>query len=268
MARFYHAMAYDSRRGRTVLFGGIGIGPLDDTWEWDGSAWTQVATTGPAPRQEHAMAFDSQRALTVLHGGTYSMHYHDTWEWDGLAWRQVADDGPTRFAHAMVYSSQAARTVLFGGGPSTSPQADTWEYSGTGSASVFGSGCGSPPLSLAPVATALPRINTTAQASLTDIPASFAFVALGWSRTTCGPFALPLPLAPFGMPGCELLQSAQVTAVPVVFTGATTADLGMPLPNDTGLVGIHVYLQGWAFAPGANPGHLVVSNGLDWRIGP
>ena len=39
-------MAYDSARGVTVLFGG-GIGPntqYNDTWEWDGTSWTERTT--------------------------------------------------------------------------------------------------------------------------------------------------------------------------------------------------------------------------------
>src|SRR5215831_19823829 len=61
-ARGSHAMAYDSQRGATVLFGGVaGIFTISgDTWEWNGSSWTQMATTGPAARTQHAMAFDSQ----------------------------------------------------------------------------------------------------------------------------------------------------------------------------------------------------------------
>src|SRR5262245_51651299 len=36
--RYGHAMAYDSDRGVTVLFGGSDFGsPLGDTWEWDGT---------------------------------------------------------------------------------------------------------------------------------------------------------------------------------------------------------------------------------------
>ena len=44
--RVYSAMAYDSNRGRTVLFGGLGgagVGNLGDTWEWDGENWTHMA---------------------------------------------------------------------------------------------------------------------------------------------------------------------------------------------------------------------------------
>ncbi len=43
-ARARHALAYDSARGRTVLFGGSDSsgGPLSsDTWEWDGDTWTE-----------------------------------------------------------------------------------------------------------------------------------------------------------------------------------------------------------------------------------
>jgi hypothetical protein len=55
-------MAYDSKRERTVLFGGsAGNVKFNDTWEWDGDNWTQVADTGPSARGGHAMAYDSNR---------------------------------------------------------------------------------------------------------------------------------------------------------------------------------------------------------------
>ena len=41
--RFMHAMAYDSARGKTVLYGGgDGTNNPDDIWEWDGKRWTQA----------------------------------------------------------------------------------------------------------------------------------------------------------------------------------------------------------------------------------
>ncbi len=49
--RASHAMAYDSTRQKTLLFGGYYLSDLGDTWEWDGSAWTQMAATGPSARQ-------------------------------------------------------------------------------------------------------------------------------------------------------------------------------------------------------------------------
>lgn len=63
-------MAYDSLRGRVVLFGGaITNGALGDTWEWDGTDWTQMATSGPSRRYGHALAYDSRRQRVVLFGG-------------------------------------------------------------------------------------------------------------------------------------------------------------------------------------------------------
>jgi len=46
-----------------------------------------------------------------------------------------------------------------------------------------------------------------------------------------------------------------------------TATYSLPMPNITGLIGLHVYLQSWAFAPGGNPGQTIVSNGIEWVIG-
>ncbi len=47
--RYVSAMAYDARRDRTVLYGGYSCerganqcGVRDDTWEWDGTAWTRM----------------------------------------------------------------------------------------------------------------------------------------------------------------------------------------------------------------------------------
>src|SRR5207253_1740999 len=60
-----HAMVYDSARHVTVLFGGHGLMPaplyegyFNETWEWNGSVWTQrFPSTSPSPRSVHAMAY-------------------------------------------------------------------------------------------------------------------------------------------------------------------------------------------------------------------
>ncbi len=49
LARWSHAVAYDQKRERTVLFGGNDASTeLRDTWEWDGRYWTQVSDIGPS----------------------------------------------------------------------------------------------------------------------------------------------------------------------------------------------------------------------------
>lgn len=279
--RIRHSIVYDSVRGKTVLFGGDGrfvYTEFGDTWEWDGSNWVQVALTGPSARTAHAMTYDSQRGRTVLFGGvsgsgTTHIEYGDTWEWDGSTWMLASIAGPTaRVHHAMAYDSQRGCTVLFGGGSSMPPFGDTWEWSAglpntPATAVGFGIGCGTPSLSLQAVSNARPVISTTAQVAMSNVPSSIAFVALGWSRSMAGPFALPFPLVLYGMPGCYLLQSAESAGQPVTFTGASTAAFGLALPSWSGLIGLHVFLQGWAYAPGVNAGHTIVSNGVEWVIG-
>ena len=34
-----------------------------------------------------------------------------------------------------------------------------------------------------------------------------------------------------------------------------------------GLLGVHIYLQAYAFAPGVNPLQIVISYGIDWLLG-
>jgi hypothetical protein len=275
--RYLHAMAYDTLRGRTVVFGGLdnANNALGDTWEWDGANWIPgLSAQFPSPRINHAMVYDSQVARVVLFGGNvnFSPYYAaDTWEWNGSTWTQdTSTPAPAgRTLHAMAYDSLRGRVVLFGGLGLPNPLGDTWEWNGGVSsiATAFGSGCGIPPLDLSPITTAPPIIGTTAQASLTNIPSSLAYLALGWSRTTYGPFTLPLTLSGFGLPGCDLLQSAEFAALSVPFTGASAATFSLPVPNMPVLIGLHVYLQGWAYAPGVNPGHTIVSNGIEWDIG-
>lgn len=268
--RAAHAMAYDSLRGRTVLYGGfLPVSTLRDTWEWDGQSWVEIVTaSSPGPRMQHAMAYDAQRGKTVLFGGS---SYCDTWEWTGSQWTQVATAGPQAVhGSAMAYDAGRGKVVLFGGQTSggAANVGETWEWGiPFGTATSFGAGCGNPAPVLTHSAGARPTIGTVSQALLANVPSSLAFVALGWSRTSVGPFALPLPLIGYGMPGCYMLQSSEAAAQPVSFTGPGTATYSLLLPNWSGLIGLRLYLQGWANAPGANAASVVVSNGLEWVIG-
>lgn len=132
--RFQHAMAYDTIRGVTVMFGGYDGGRFGDTWEWNGADWTLVATSGPSPRMNHAMAFDSARGKTVLFGGFIGPPQHmsgETWEWDGSTWTRVSEVGPPpRDGHAMVYDTRRGVTIMYGGETGFGLAADTWEWDG------------------------------------------------------------------------------------------------------------------------------------------
>ncbi len=127
------AAVYDSTRKVVFVYGGFwnAVGAYGDSWAWDGSAWTQVATTGPSPRSAHSMAFDSTRGVVVLFGGNAGGALADTWEWDGTSWTQVfpAASPAGRFNHAMAFDPDRGVIVLTGGF-STVRYNDTWEYDG------------------------------------------------------------------------------------------------------------------------------------------
>lgn len=95
-----YSMAFDSRRGIVLLYGGAaGSGPTTqrfaDLWEWNGTVWKQVPQRTPTPghRYVSAMAYDAARDRTVLYGGYSCANenrqcdvFGDTWEWDGVQW--------------------------------------------------------------------------------------------------------------------------------------------------------------------------------------
>lgn len=156
-ARFGHALAYDAERRVTVLFGGVTYNTAnpptlnDETWEWNGTGWSQRVIPGPSPRRNHAMAMDVVRGALVLFGGTTDLGgagVAETWEYNGTAWTQRASPGPSgRASHAMAYDSQRRVTVLNGGITFFDPNCagctryenDTWEWDGVNWIQVSGS---------------------------------------------------------------------------------------------------------------------------------
>ncbi len=128
------AMAFDSDRKRTVLFGGRSTNNtfVGDTWEWDGSLWTQIEDIGPAPRFLSALVYDTARKVCLLFGGNNSQHLGDTWQWDGIKWTKLSESGPSpRSSHAMAFDSDRSRTVLFAGQSDVNFHLnDTWEFDG------------------------------------------------------------------------------------------------------------------------------------------
>ena len=141
LARVRHAMAYDAARGRIVMFGGENFftsARLDDTWEWDGVAWTQATPAAhPDRRIEHALAYDAVRQVVVLFSGMgYDGRYRtDTWEWDGSAWTQRSPQTvpPPRSGHALAFDVARGVVVLFGGAnvnAGGSYLASTFEWNG------------------------------------------------------------------------------------------------------------------------------------------
>lgn len=129
------AVAYDPTRQVTVLYGGGGQG-FSDTWEWNGSFWTQRSVSGPGVRDGHAMVFDPLRGRIVLFGGQNGGALaSSTFEYDGVAWTERAVAGPLpRRLHAMLFDPRSQSVVVFGGvrseGGVTTYFDDTWSWDG------------------------------------------------------------------------------------------------------------------------------------------
>ena len=120
-----------------MLFGGGGLAPLADTWEWNGSTWTQSLAVGPTPRSVAAFGYDLARQRIVLFGGLSSAGslLADTWEFDGASWTQFVVPGPSaRYSSAIAYDPIGNRMLMFGGNTSVRTlilSADTWVWNGT-----------------------------------------------------------------------------------------------------------------------------------------
>ena len=140
--RSAHAMVYDGKRKRTVVFGGMGVrrgeesAPmLNDTWEFDGTTWTQLQVSGPPGRLGAGAAYDSKRGLTLVFGGAnHERVFNDLWSWDGTVWRKLVETGPEpRVMGYIAYDAKRDRVVLFGGRrrtPDNADLGDTWEWDG------------------------------------------------------------------------------------------------------------------------------------------
>jgi hypothetical protein len=105
-------MAYDEKRGRVVMYGGLGRnGALCDTWEWDGKTWSGTCPPGcPGARYGHEMYYDQTREKVVLYGGyDDKTFFKDAWEWDGKAWTEIEISGvsPGATTYALAYNPQA-----------------------------------------------------------------------------------------------------------------------------------------------------------------
>lgn len=86
-ARIEAPMTYEPLLKRDVLFSGLEQNGtlLNDTWEWDGSAWTQFQQPAglplPPPRRGAQTTYDSQLSGLLMFGGTDATArlFNDTW---------------------------------------------------------------------------------------------------------------------------------------------------------------------------------------------
>ncbi|MCK4763771.1 MAG: hypothetical protein KAW12_16335 [Candidatus Aminicenantes bacterium] len=130
-------MVYDENREVVVLFGGTRQyagqgGPFNDTWEWDGTNWTEIQPQqNPGARYYHQMTYNSDNNKVILHGGnSLSGIKVDTWEYDGVDWTKLNPETTPgkRTGFSFSYYPKNKSIVLFGGHiPGHGWGNDTWE---------------------------------------------------------------------------------------------------------------------------------------------
>lgn len=270
-ARSGHAMAYDERRGVTLMFGGGGFrSPNDETWAWNGFRWRRLSpATVPAARSEHVMVYDCVRERVVLFGGVDAANTHltDTWEWDGVNWSAVAaphvpdpsgslaacwDDARHRLVCYRMHSAQ-----VFEYGPLWIPAVASFGQSCPGTA-------GLPHLDAEHGA--LPWLGETFTFVLTDAPAGApVVVVLGLSNTVFGATPLPFDLTPLAMPGCALLVSPDVSSAGIA-TGSPSS-FPQAMPSSPTATGATLCAQAFVLDPAANSAGMTASDALALRIG-
>lgn len=139
-----HAMTYDAARSCVVLYGGMpGGNPIVDsnqTWEYDGTNWTQRSpATNPGRLEAHSMCYHASQGLSILFGGvnatsgaSFPVDSDKTWAWNGTNWSELPVVGPRpplRERARLAYDLQRDVSVLVGGMHYSNgqPRNDTWE---------------------------------------------------------------------------------------------------------------------------------------------
>jgi hypothetical protein len=129
----------------------------------------------------------------------------------------------------------------------------------------FGAGC---PNSLGTsqlLNAALPRIGQTMIVNVTNVPQQLGMMITGASNTTSTFGPLPVDLTPFGMAGCFLRTSLDLTDA--LFTFGPIASWSLNIPNQGSLLGAQFYQQAFVFDLTLNPFGGAMSNAANWQIG-
>jgi len=140
-ARILPGAAFDPVRDRLVVFGGTHVSadgktvtPFHDTWEFDGTTWTQIGGDGPAVSKP-ILAYDVARGQVIMLGLddklATQMYTYDS---GAGSWTKAAPATlpPCVNEGALTWQS-SNETVLYSGGVCSDSAAsdDTYEWDGT-----------------------------------------------------------------------------------------------------------------------------------------
>jgi len=138
-----------------------------------------------------------------------------------------------------------------------------------GALATFGQGCGSSAGLPAIAFAGVPDLGQTVTVQVQNVDPSasrFGTMLFGFSQTQWQGGPLPAPLGPYGLQGCTLLVSGEVSAG--LFTNFGNVVWPLSIPNAPSLVAMTVFCQYFASDPGApNVAQVVGSNGGRIAVG-
>lgn len=260
-ARRYPAMAFDPFRDRIVLSGGEYLSPFpggstvyDDTWEHDGTSWTQVlATGGPVVNlnSRMSMAFDDNRQRVVAVVQDWIGYV--LWEYDGVSWTQLPVAGDAYSAHPLPSNQPLASTGPSGNLVVTDLQGVMELLPNPSSAESYGAACTTSAPQL--LASELPDIGRAGFAvEVTFAPAN-GLVAIAAGNQSANQSVL----------GCTLLVQPITTALMVANAQGFVAQ-PLPLPANPALLGGEFFFQA-AVLDATAPSGITLSRGLCITLG-
>lgn len=138
-ARANHAMVYDSKQDRLIVFGGRGEGGLlNDVWAFSlkDRSWVNLTPTGsaPAPRLTPTAVYDSKKNRMIVYSGQGAGFFNDTWTFDLTSnrWEELKGDPrpAARYGTILDYDLKRHGALTFAGFTSEGGRFDdTWNFS-------------------------------------------------------------------------------------------------------------------------------------------
>lgn len=200
------SMVYHSGQNKLILYGGeIAAVPNRQTWEFDGTNWTNLAPTfslvSYPDRSGFAMAYDSVADRIIAHGGripsggTNTSQATLSYNYGTNTWTQLnpATIPGERWNHNMVYDINLDFTFMFGGSTLYNAPASvvdtTWRWNGTDWTQLFPASAPSPRMNHAMCY--WPQQNKTILYgginNVTNYYDTWSFDGTDWTQLSAGP---------------------------------------------------------------------------------
>jgi hypothetical protein len=277
----YHSMACDRTTGSVVLFGrtertaaGQLVARQPILWEWHlASGWTNLGASGTLV-DDATIWFDEHRGR-LMRCNTFPLTQNVMYRSGANTWATM----PLQGGAVQMWTSRIAgydefrNRVYAYNAHSSAPGPGFFE-------DVFPAFCeahhGQPPGCWTWNAPELWLTQPWTRAwiggtmsvdvrSIIGLPGPIAIVAMGLDDQSYGGNPLPLSLGALGMTGCVLQVDAQVLFGAVVSGGV--ANVSLPIPNSTLLVGTEIFQQAFGFVPVANPLGMLPSYSIRATVG-